>query len=91
MLLLVGAAFQFQTLVSSSAADWLAFVRLFDESRLVHATTLDFSLFSLLAWYWIAHDARARGFAQPGAAAALGSVPVLGPILYLIIRPRAEE
>ena len=65
---------------------WRAYGRLFDESRLVHVTTLDFITLSACAWSWVQNDARARGV-EGGAPAWVG-VPLLGPAAWLVVRPR---
>jgi hypothetical protein len=39
-------------------------VRLFDQSRLVHATSIDFALCTLLAPFWMANDAEGRQWEQ---------------------------
>ena len=63
------------------------FGHLFDESRLVHVSSLDFLTLSSLAPFWVANDAAARGWKGP--ALALACLPVVGPAAYLCLRPRA--
>ncbi len=44
------------------SAVWLDYLKLFDESRLVHVTTLDFALCTALAPFWMDNDATARNW-----------------------------
>lgn len=48
------------------------------------------ALFWLLAWSWVGVDARRRLRRGPGrwAGSALGAVPIAGPLLYILLRPR---
>jgi hypothetical protein len=71
---------------------WAGYARLFDESRLVHVTTLDFLTLTACAWTWVRTDAAARGFLK-GAPwlGPLCAVPLLGPAIYLCVRPRAGQ
>ncbi len=69
---------------------WVEYSRLFRESRLVHATTLDFFLFTAFAPFWMYNDAAARDWKQRDVGVALLSLlPVLGPSVYLLLRPKA--
>lgn len=43
---------------------WMEYLRLFDESRLVHATSIDFTLCTLLAPFWMSNDAEGRNWEQ---------------------------
>jgi hypothetical protein len=71
---------------------WAAYFALFQESRLVHVTTLDFLTLSALAPFWMDNDAQLRGWEGRGRAlAALSVLPVLGPALYLVLRPKAGD
>lgn len=45
-------------------AAWYEFLRLFDSSRLVHATTIDFTICTLLAPFWMSNDAEGRKWEQ---------------------------
>ena len=85
------AAYQFYTIGTASPQEWNNFLHLLDESRLVHVTCIDFALFSLLAGYWTSHDAATREYEQVGLATALGYVPVVGPLVYLLLRPTDSE
>lgn len=83
------AVLQVGLAAAAGPAAWADYGRLFDESRFVHVTTLDFLTLSALAPFWVANDSDRRG----GAAwlSALGFVPLLGPALYLVLRPRTGD
>lgn len=73
---------------ASGLVSWDAYFRLFDESKFVHVTSLDFCAFSALAPLFLWNDAEKRGV---GWAAPLAAFPMIGPLIYLIIRPRASK
>lgn len=73
---------------SSGLASWDAFFRLFDESKFVHVTSLDFCALSALAPLFLWNDAQKRG---AGWAVPLAALPMIGPLIYLILRPRASK
>jgi len=85
------ALYQFYLMGTATGPDWLSYVRLFDESRLVHVTTIDFTLCTLLSGYWVSVDAKARGFQYESASGLLGFLPLVGPLLYLLVRPKATS
>lgn len=67
------------------------FLQLFDESKLVHASTIDFALFTLLTPFWMANDAEGRDWAPRSQLVPLLSfVPVVGPLIYLLLRPKGS-
>lgn len=70
-------------------AAWVEFARLFRESKLVHVTTIDFCTLTLCAPLWVLNDAQVRRYESP-ALLPLALLPLLGPVLYLSLRPRAE-
>ena len=89
--LLLGALSQAYLAVTAGPQAWAEFGRLFDESRLVHVTSLDFLALSSFIPFWVSLDAGARRWSGgPSLAAALGAVPLVGPALYLALRPRAD-
>lgn len=89
--LLLGALSQAYLAATAGPAAWAEFARLFDESRLVHVTSLDFLALSSFIPFWVSLDAGARRWkGGSSVAAALGVVPLVGPALYLALRPRAE-
>lgn len=69
--------------------EWYGYFKLFDESRFVHVTTIDFLLLSAFMPFWISNDAEFRGKFE-GTALLFGLLPVIGPALYLCLRPRSE-
>jgi hypothetical protein len=80
------AAFALGSAAAAGPAAWVAYGQLFDESRLVHVTTLDFITLTACSWSWVGNDARARGVV--GGAPAWAGVPLLGPAAWLLVRPR---
>lgn len=58
--LLLGSAYWVYTAVTAGADEWINYVQLFDQSRLVHATSLDFMLCTLLMFFWMGNDAQGR-------------------------------
>ena len=74
---------------AAGPAAWTAYAQLFQESRLVHVTTLDFITLSACAWSWVQNDAAARGVV--GGAPAWAAVPLVGPAGWLVVRPRGTE
>ncbi|OMO89651.1 hypothetical protein COLO4_19642 [Corchorus olitorius] len=65
------------------------------ESKLtaaIHITTLDFSLLSAFAPFWVYNDMTARKWYDKGFwLLPLSLVPFLGPALYLVLRPSLSE
>ncbi|KAL6775953.1 CGLD25 [Auxenochlorella protothecoides x Auxenochlorella symbiontica] len=84
---LAGAVYCIAAAALAGSDAWVAFFQLFWESRFVHVTTVDFSMLCLLAPFWVGLDASQRGF--QGRAAGLAALPLLGPAIYLCLRPRA--
>ena len=86
----VGCTASPSSLCAGTGSDeWYGFFKLFDESRFVHVTTIDFLLLSAFMPFWISNDAEFRG--KFGNTALLfGLLPVIGPALYLCLRPRSE-
>ena len=57
----------------------------------VHTMSLDFLCLTTLAPFWMSNDAQLRGWDKRDSLVPLLScVPVLGPALYLLLRPRAR-
>jgi hypothetical protein len=57
----------------------------------VHVTSLDFMTLTALAPFWMYNDAEQRQWAQRGQLLPLLSVlPVVGPALYLLLRPKTD-
>ena len=74
------------------AAVVAAFTELLTSSRFVAVAAIDVVLMLLLAAVLINEDCARRGWADRGPALAAGSLllPVLGPCVYLSIRPPLE-
>lgn len=57
----------------------------------VHTMTLDFLCLTSLAPFWMANDAQLRRWDKADSLLpVLSVIPVLGPALYLCLRPRAQ-
>jgi len=61
------------------------FLTLFQSQRLVHVSTIDFTILSLAVWEPLREDMKRRGWTGPSAA-AVAALPVIGPTLYLLFR-----
>ena len=59
-LILAGTCAVLYQAITAGPDQWTAFLKMFDESRFEHATVLDFSCLTLLAPYWVLHDATQR-------------------------------
>ncbi len=88
--LLLGALSQAYLAATAGPAAWSEYGRLFDESRLVHVTSLDFLALSSFIPFWVSLDADSRKWSGASFAAVLGAIPLVGPAVYLALRPRAE-
>ncbi|XP_056171132.1 uncharacterized protein LOC115688833 isoform X3 [Syzygium oleosum] len=66
----------------------------FLESKLtagIHVTSLDFTLLSAFAPFWVYNDMISRKWYEKGSwLLPLSAVPFLGPALYLILRPAVK-
>lgn len=62
--LLLGSAYWLYQGLTAGGDAWLQYLQLFDESRLTHATSLDFVLLTLLMPFWMGNDAERRGWEQ---------------------------
>uniref|UniRef100_A0A803MGM5 Cardiolipin synthase N-terminal domain-containing protein n=1 Tax=Chenopodium quinoa TaxID=63459 RepID=A0A803MGM5_CHEQI len=68
--------------------EWKEFYQYFRESKLVHATSLDFTLLSAFAPFWVYNDMTARKcYDKTAWLLPLSIIPFLGPALYLLLRP----
>ncbi|XP_030966728.1 uncharacterized protein LOC115987341 [Quercus lobata] len=68
--------------------DWKEFAQYFRESKFIHITSLDFTLLSAFAPFWVYNDMTARKWFDKGSwLLPLSAVPFLGPALYLVLRP----
>lgn len=70
-----------------SQGDWSAFFAQWRSDRFVHVMTLDFCLLSLLFPALLGDDLRRRGLSLASGIGAIALVPLLGPLVYLCLRP----
>jgi hypothetical protein len=83
---------------TSSAATWAQFGLLATQSFSFHVMLLDFSLLTILSAWLVSKDAAARGWPLAGnpagrrfLQAAMIVMPVIGPGVYLLLRPVSRE
>ena len=95
-----GALVLAKILADGSGADSVAaFGELFATSKLVHVSTIDLAVLSTFAFEPIREDMARRGWwdegsptdAQRNRLLAFCAVPVLGPSLYVALRPPLQE
>ncbi|KAL9251294.1 hypothetical protein AKJ16_DCAP03472 [Drosera capensis] len=68
--------------------DWKEFYQYTRESKLVHATTLDFALLSTFAPFWVYNDMTARKcYDKYSWILPFCVIPFMGPALYIFLRP----
>ena len=92
VLALAGALFCIGQAAAAGGASWAEFIGLLQTSRFTHVMSLDFLTLTSLAPFWMANDAELRRWEQRGTLLPLLSVlPVVGPALYLCLRPRASS
>lgn len=90
-LLLVGALYYSTSALLAGGDEWAEFLKQFDESRFCHVTSLDFLTLTCLLPFWLSIDAQARDWDKRDQWLPLLSViPVVGPALYLVLRPKAD-
>ena len=76
-------------LLGPDSADHIAaYSQLYGSSQLTHVSTLDLTVLSVLMWGIIGEDARRRDWFEPAKVVPFVALPVLGPALYLLVRPR---
>lgn len=69
------------------AADrWQGFAELFDTQPLARISTIDFTILSLAMFDPLEEDMRRRRYSGPDAK-LFCSLPVIGPLVYLLLRP----
>eukprot|EP00887_Chlorella_sp_A99_P005755 scaffold1.g5755.t1 len=91
VLALLGAVSCIVQATAAGPAAWAEYGRLLEESRFVHVTTLDFLTLTSLAPFWMANDAELRKWeGRDKLLPVLSLIPVLGPAMYLCLRPRAK-
>jgi len=70
---------------------WAAYLQLFDTQPLARISTIDFTILSLAVWDPISEDMKRREYTPPVPAAAFCALPIIGPILYLCLRPSVPQ
>ncbi|KAJ9169915.1 hypothetical protein P3X46_018058 [Hevea brasiliensis] len=71
---------------------WKEFYQYFRESKFIHIMSLDFTLLSAFAPFWVYNDMTARKWFDKGSwLLPISLVPLLGPALYLVLRPSLSE
>lgn len=76
-----------QTLESTDAAARQSFIEMFWNSILIHVSTIDLVVMSLVVGDPIREDMRRRGWDPVPARIAPFLIPVIGPTLWLVVRP----
>jgi hypothetical protein len=87
--LTLSAAFLVGNAATAGVPAWNAYFHLFDESRFVHVMSIDFcSLCALLPFFmWWDADQRQWEW-RDGGVPILAALPLFGPLVYLLVRPR---
>ncbi|XP_076936678.1 uncharacterized protein LOC143603899 [Bidens hawaiensis] len=68
--------------------NWKEYLQYFGGSRLIHVTSIDFTLLSSFAPFWVYNDMSVRKWTNKGFwLVPLSAVPFLGPALYVLLRP----
>lgn len=76
----------------AGSGQWSDYLQLFSVSRFVHVTSIDFTTLCFLAPFWMENDAKLRKWeGKDTILPILTCVPVLGPALYLVMRPRSGK
>jgi hypothetical protein len=86
LLLTIGAAI---LLASGFQGDWSNFVQQWQNSRFIHVMSLDFVMLSLLFPTLLGDDMTRRGW-QNQQLFWLFAIPLIGPLIYLCVRPPVE-
>ncbi|KAL2632233.1 hypothetical protein R1flu_016919 [Riccia fluitans] len=72
----------------AGADQWAEFSQYFRESRFIHVMTIDFVTLSTLCPFWVYNDLAVRkGSDDTSPLWALAFLPLLGPSIYLLVRP----
>ncbi|KAK7273457.1 hypothetical protein RIF29_14507 [Crotalaria pallida] len=67
---------------------WKEFYQYFRESKFIHIMSIDFTLLSTFAPFWVYNDMTARKWFDKGSwLLPISLIPFLGPGLYLLLRP----
>jgi hypothetical protein len=60
--LAAGSSYWLYNALAAGSGAWLGYLQFFDESRLCHATSIDFMLCTLLMPFWMSNDAQRRNW-----------------------------
>ncbi|MFN7566761.1 MAG: DUF2834 domain-containing protein [Microcystis sp.] len=71
--------------------NWSDFWYQWQTSRFIHVMSLDFCLLTLLCPILLQDDLTRRGLKNPFLLPVISLLPLIGPAIYLIIRPRLGE
>jgi hypothetical protein len=87
----LGVALTIGTLVLLSfgllKGDWGDFIQQWQTSRFIHVMSLDFCLLCLLFPTLLGDDMARRGLKNPALFWVVALLPLVGPLLYLCLRP----
>lgn len=70
--------------------DWGNYVQQFQTSRFIHVMSLDFCLLCVLFPALLGDDMARRGLKNPAIFWAVSLIPLLGPAIYLALRPPVQ-
>lgn len=70
--------------------NWADFAQQWQTSRFIHVMSLDFCLLCLLFPTLLGDDMARRGLKAPGVFWAVALLPLLGPALYVVLRPSLQ-
>ncbi|MCZ8055393.1 MAG: DUF2834 domain-containing protein, partial [Microcystis sp. LE19-12.2C] len=71
--------------------NWSDFWHQWQTSRFIHVMSLDFCLLTVLCPILLQDDLTRRGLKNPFLLPVISLLPLIGPAIYLIIRPRLGE
>ena len=69
---------------------WMSYFELFQNQKLAHVSTIDFTILSIAMSEPMKEDMDRREWTGPSAT-AFCAVPVFGPVLYLLLRPSLRK
>ncbi|MBG1266695.1 DUF2834 domain-containing protein [Nostoc sp. WHI] len=71
--------------------DWVNFVQQWQTNRFINVMSLDFCLLCLLFPVLLGDDMTRRGWKNPQFFWLIALIPLLGPLIYLSVRPPLQE
>ncbi len=74
-----------------TSGDWGNFVQQWQTSRFIHVMSLDFCLLCLLFPALLGDDMARRGMKNPQLFWLITFIPLIGPLVYLCVRPPLPE